>query len=160
MAITVEQRTSIIELVVGMFGAAPGASVLSDLVAAYEAGQSLKQIAANLAKTNEFKGIFPTFLTNAEFATKVVNQLVGTEVVQAEKDAAVTELTAMLNGGASRSSVFVDAIAGVTSVASTVTTAKATADGTASAGSTFTLTTGLANAFNRCISTLTQPAFA
>jgi len=41
-----------------------------------------------------------------------------------------------------------------------ITTAKATADGTASAGSTFTLTTGLANAFNRCISTLTQPAFA
>jgi hypothetical protein len=71
MAITVEQRTSIIELVVGMFGAAPGASVLSDLVAAYEAGATLKQIAANLANTNEFKGIFPTFLTNGEFATKL-----------------------------------------------------------------------------------------
>jgi len=121
MTITVEQRTSIVELVVGMFGAAPGASVLSDLVAAYTAGQSLKQIAANLANTNEFKGIFPTFLTNAEYATKVVNQLVGSEVVQAEKDAAVTTLTAMLNAGAARSSVFVDAIAAVNAVTSTNT---------------------------------------
>ena len=36
----------------------------------------------------------------------------------------------------------------------------AAVDGTSSAGSTFTLTTGLANAFNRFISELTQPAFA
>ncbi len=121
MAITVEARTSLVELVVGMFGAAPGASVLSDLVAAYEAGATLKQIAANLANTNEFKGIFPTFLTNAEFATKVVDQLVGTEVVAAEKAAAVTTLTGMLNAGASRSSVFVDAIAAVNAITSTNT---------------------------------------
>jgi len=118
MAITVEQRTSIIELVVGMFGAAPGASVLSDLVAAYEAGSTLKQIAANLANTNEFKGIFPTFLTNGEFATKLVNQLVGSEVAQAEKDAAVSTITAQLNAGQSRSNVFVDAIAAVNAITS------------------------------------------
>jgi len=121
MAITVEQRTSIIELVVGMFGAAPGASVLSDLVASYEAGSTLKQIAASLANTNEFKGIFPTFLTNGEYATKLVNQLVGSEVVQAEKDAAVTTITSMLNAGQSRSSVFVDAIAAVNAITSTNT---------------------------------------
>lgn len=191
MAITVEARTSLIELVVGMFGAAPGAKVLSDLVAAYEKGQTIKQIAANLANTIEFTTLFPTFLTNAEFATKVVNQLVGTEVVAAEKALAVTELTARLNAGASRSNVFVDAIdaldaitstnaawanagaaldnkvaaavyysvdkqlspaslsaaqnviSGVTSVASTVTTANTASDGTASAGGTFLLTTGV-----------------
>ncbi len=121
MAISVEARTSLIELVVGMFGAAPGASVLSDLVAAYERGQTIKQIAANLANTTEFKNIFPTFLTNAEFATKVVDQLVGTEVVAAEKAAAVTTLTAMLNAGASRSSVFVDAIDAVDAITSSNT---------------------------------------
>jgi S-layer protein len=119
MAITVEARTSIIELVVGMFGAAPGASVLSDLVAAYEKGQTIKQIAANLANTAEFKNIFPTFLTNAEFATKVVDQLVGTEVVAAEKALAVTELTARLNAGQSRSNVFVDAIDAIDAITST-----------------------------------------
>ena len=36
----------------------------------------------------------------------------------------------------------------------------AAVDGTSSAGSTFTLTTGLASAFDRFIHTLTQPAFA
>ena len=119
MAITVEARTNLVGLVVGMFGAAPGASVLSDLVASYEAGATIKQIAANLANTTEFTGIFPTFLTNEEFATKVVNQLVGSEVVQAEKDAAVTTLVGMLNGGASRTDVFVDAIAAVDALQST-----------------------------------------
>jgi len=77
MAITAEARTEIITLVVGMFGAAPGASVLSDLVAAKDSGASVKQIAANIANTVEFKSIYPTFLTNQEFATKFVNNLVG-----------------------------------------------------------------------------------
>jgi len=119
MAITVEQRTAIIELVVGMFGAAPGANVLSDLVAAYEAGSSIKQIAANLAKSDQFKSIFPTFMTNGEFAAKVVDQLVGSEVVAAEKAAAVTLLTAQLNSGKSRSDVFADAISALNAVTST-----------------------------------------
>jgi len=119
MAITVEQRTAIIELVVGMFGAAPGANVLSDLVAAYEAGNSIKQIAANLAKSDQFKSIFPTFMTNGEFAAKVVDQLVGSEVVAAEKAAAVTLLTAQLNSGKSRSDVFADAISALNAVTST-----------------------------------------
>lgn len=121
MAITVEARTSIIELVVGMFGAAPGASVLSDLVAAYEAGQSIKQIAANLAKTNEFKGIYQTFLTNGEYATKVVNQLLA-EASSTAKAEAVTVLTAELNSGMSRSDAFVAAINFVNGTASTNTT--------------------------------------
>lgn len=121
MAITVENRTNLVGLVVGMFGAAPGASVLSDLVASFEAGATLKQIAANVANTTEFTSIFPTFLTNEEFATKVVNQLVGTEVVAAEKAAAVVTLTAMLNGGASRTDVFVDAIAALDAIPATNT---------------------------------------
>lgn len=121
MAITVENRTNLVGLVVGMFGAAPGASVLSDLVASFEAGATLKQIAANVANTTEFTSIFPTFLTNEEFATKVVNQLVGTEVVAAEKAAAVVTLTTMLNGGASRTDVFVDAIAALDAIPATNT---------------------------------------
>lgn len=190
MAITVEARTEIIALVVGMFSAAPGASVLSDLVAAREAGMTLKGIAASVSNTNEFKGIYPTFLTNSEFATKLVDNLVGSLVPATDKAAAATEIAAMLTAGASRSSVVVDVIAAlnavpsthtvwgnaalafdnkvdvavyysvdkqlsgsslsalqnvissVTNTAASVTSAKATIDGTASAGSTFTLTTG------------------
>tara|TARA_R100001377_G_scaffold81364_1_gene60823 strand:+ start:1007 stop:3619 length:2613 start_codon:yes stop_codon:yes gene_type:complete len=188
MAITVEARTNIIGLVVGMFNAAPGASVLADLVASYEAGTSIKAMAGFLAATNEFKGIFPTFLTNGEYATKVVNQLLA-EASTAAKAEAVAVLTAELNGGMSRSDAFVEAITfvnatatdnatfgtsaaafdnkvavavyysvdkqlsgatledlqkvvvDVTSAASTVTAAKAIADGEQTAGKAFTLTT-------------------
>lgn len=190
MAITVEARTEIIALVVGMFGAAPGASVLSDLVAAKEAGMTLKGIAASISNTVEFKSIYPTFMTNAEFATKLVNNLVGSLVPDADKAAAAVQVAAMLTAGASRSSVVVDVIAAlnavptshavfgaaalafdnkvdvavyysvdkqlsgsslaglqsvissVTNSADSVTAAKASIDGTASAGGNFTLTVG------------------
>lgn len=118
MAITVEGRTEIISLVVGMFGAAPGASVLSDLVAAKEAGSTIKQIATNLMNTTQFTGIFPTFLTNNEFATKVVNQLLVEASATAKADA-VTVLTGELNGGMSRVDAFIAAINFVNSTDST-----------------------------------------
>ena len=118
MAITVEARTNIIGLVVGMFNAAPGASVLSDLVASYEAGSTIKQIAASLASTAEFKGIFPTFQTNGEFATSVVSKLLAEASADAQAEA-VTVLTAALNDGMSRSDAFVEAITFVNATAST-----------------------------------------
>ena len=122
MAITAEARTEIIQLVVGMFGAAPGASVLSDLTFARDdRGQTVKQIAANIVNTNEFKSIYPTFLTNQEFADRFINNLVGAEVAAADKTAAATQLVAMLAAGASRSSVVVDAINALKAVPSTNT---------------------------------------
>lgn len=97
MAITVTARTDLISIVVGMFKAAPGANVLSDLTVALEAGQTRLQIATNLAKTNEYLSIYPEFLTNAEFATKLVDNMVGSLVSATAKADAVTLLTAQLN---------------------------------------------------------------
>ncbi len=119
MAITVEARTELIALVVGMFGAAPGANVLSDLVAAKEAGSSVKQIAANLANHPEFKNIYPTFQTNAEFASKFLDNLLGTTVGATDLAAAKVEVTGMLNAGASRSSVVVDVLAALDALPTT-----------------------------------------
>lgn len=121
MAITVEARTSIIELVVGMFGAAPGASVLASLVSSYESGSTITQLAANLSGTAEFKSIYPTFLTNGEYATKVVANLLAEASVEAKAEA-VTVLTAALNGGMSRSVAMVEAIKFVSTTATTNTT--------------------------------------
>lgn len=120
MAISVEARTEIIALVVGMFGAAPGASVLSSLVASAEAGQTTAEIAANLANTAEFKSIYPTFLTNGEYATKVVANLLGEATAPAQAEAVVV-LTAALNGGMSRSVAMTEAIKFVANTASTDT---------------------------------------
>ena len=118
MAITVEARTEIISLVVGMFGAAPGASVLSSLVASYESGSTISQIAANLSATAEFKSIYPTFLTNGEYATKVVANLLTEASVEAKAEA-VAVLTAALNGGMTRSTAMVEAIKFVGATATT-----------------------------------------
>ncbi|MDP1932496.1 MAG: hypothetical protein Q8L60_13670 [Gammaproteobacteria bacterium] len=122
MAITVATRTEIISLVVGMFSAAPGAAVLDDLSKEILAGSTMKQLAAKLALTAEFKGLFPpSAMTNSEFATKLVQQLVGNEVPSADKAAAAVEITALLTAGASRSSVIVDVIAILRSVPETHT---------------------------------------
>lgn len=120
MAISVEARTEIIALVVGMFDAAPGASVLSGLVASYESGATIPQIAASLANTAEFKSIYPTFLTNDEYATKVVANLLG-EATATAKAEAVVVLTAALNGGMTRSVAMTEAIKFVANTATTDT---------------------------------------
>lgn len=116
MAISVEARTEIIGLVVGMFGAAPGASVLSSLVAASESGSTISQIAANLSNTVEFKSIYPTFLTNGEYAKKVVANLLTEASVDAKAEAEAV-LTAALNGGMTRSVAMVEAIKFVSATA-------------------------------------------
>lgn len=97
MAITVEARASLITLAVGMFNAAPGTAVLSQLSNASESGQTLKQIATNLAGTAEYQSIYPDLMTNAEFATKLVDNMVGSLVSAAGKADAVALITGLLN---------------------------------------------------------------
>ena len=120
MAITASTRTEIIQLVVAMFNGAPGASVLSDLVTSLGNG-TVKQLAANLEKLAVFNGIYPTFLTDQEFADRFLNNLVGTEVSSADKASFATTLVAKLAAGASRSSVIIDSISKLNSTASTDT---------------------------------------
>lgn len=191
MAITAETRLKIVELTVGMVGAAPGAAILSELADAVDKGLSLSNLAIAIANNPLFKTIYPSFLTNAEFATNFVNALMGSEASAANKTAAADAMVAQLNAGTHRgaaiynsitslsatattdanygaaksalanktdvanhfsvvtqqSAATLDAlkavIVGVTSVATTVTTAKAAVDGTAAKGTDFTLTTGL-----------------
>jgi len=47
---TAAERTELIQLVVGMFGAAPGADVLADLEAVFDAGASVSDIAVALSE--------------------------------------------------------------------------------------------------------------
>ncbi|MDO9520920.1 MAG: hypothetical protein Q7L19_11975 [Pseudohongiella sp.] len=97
MAITVEARKDLITLTVGMFNAAPGTAVLSELTNAFEAGQTLKQIATNLARSAEYQSIYPDLMTNTEFATKLVNNMLGNLVSTAGKAEAVTLIVGLLN---------------------------------------------------------------
>lgn len=116
---TQETRAELITIVVAMFDAAPGVAVLSDLTAASDAGNSNALIAASLASSAEFKGIYPTFMTNAEFVSKFVDQMVGTLVVEAEKTAIKTILTAEMTAGATRVDVVLTAVAALKAIPET-----------------------------------------
>ena len=116
MAITAEARSELITLVVAMFNAAPGANNLSELTTAYEAGFSMTDIANSLAATDQFKTIYPNFMTNSEFATKLVNAMVGDLVSAEQKTWAVDQLTQSLNAGSSRVEVVLSAVAALSAV--------------------------------------------
>lgn len=99
----------LITLTVGMFGAAPGASVLTELDNQAKAGSSLTQIAENLAASSAFTGIYPTFLTNAQFTTDFVGSLFS-ETSAAVQLELVALATSLLNSGTSRGALVVMAI--------------------------------------------------
>ena len=117
MAITTEVRADLITLVVGAFNAAPGAALLSDLVAQYNGGASVAAIAKSLGDSATFKAAYPTYLTNQEFATQMVNNIVGTRVVDSEKQWAVNTLLADLNAGGGRAEVLLSALYALRQVA-------------------------------------------
>src|SRR3954471_22779650 len=76
MAITATERTQIVELVVLMFNAAPGATYLSQVVAAYEAdGHNLQTLAVQLGNTAAYQTLNPNFQTAADFATAFLTPL-------------------------------------------------------------------------------------
>lgn len=99
----------LITLTVGMFGAAPGASILTELDNSAKAGQSLTDIANNLASTSVFTSIYPTFLTNAQFSTDFVASLFS-ETSAAVQLELVELATSILNSGTSRGALIVMAI--------------------------------------------------
>lgn len=188
MAITAETRTDIIELVVAAYNAAPGTTLLNELVAIVDGGGSLADVATELTTRSEWTSRYPAFQTAEEFAA----EWLGNIVPEASADA-ITEGTAvvvgLINGGASFADIITEgatflaalsetdasfgtsagnfnnrvavaeyytvtlensnqsneAFSGVTSDDATVTTANSALDGTASSGTTFTLTSGIDN---------------
>jgi len=104
MALTSQERTNIIKLVVAMFNAAPGATYLSDLTVAYEAnGRSLAQLARTLTDTAAYKAINPVFQTAAEFSASLLTPL-GLQ----NNSTAIDFVTAKFNAGVPKGSIAFD----------------------------------------------------
>lgn len=116
---TAAARTTLIQLTVAMFDAAPGANNLSEFVNAYDAGQSLANIANSLATSATFKSIYPDLQTTNEFAVKFINNLVGSEATDAAKAWAVTQVEASLNAGTSKGQVMLDTVTALLATTST-----------------------------------------
>ncbi|GJM12040.1 MAG: hemolysin-type calcium-binding region [Pseudohongiella sp.] len=119
MAITVETRTDIIELIVGMVGAAPGATILSELADIVDAGTSLNDLAIALANNPAFKVLYPSFLTSEEFATNYLTQLLGSEVDATTLSTSIDAMVADLNSGTHRGAAMYTAITTLSATAET-----------------------------------------
>ncbi len=75
-SITVQERTTILKLVAGMFNAAPGATYLNEFTDAFVAlNKDFGALAAALGNTAPFQSLYPSYLTAEEFANKFLATL-------------------------------------------------------------------------------------
>lgn len=102
MALTTTQQQTITKAVVGVFNAAPGVAYM-ELLAPFADNQA--GLIAALVETDAFKAIYPTILTNTQFATRLLDALVGNTVDATNKGNIVTYVATLLDGGASRGNV-------------------------------------------------------
>jgi S-layer protein len=105
MAITAAERSDILELVVLMFNAAPGANYLNLIVEIYEdVGHNLSALANVLAETPVFESLHPNFQTAEEFAADL------TATVGLAGDAFATSwVVSQYNAGVSKAQIMYNA---------------------------------------------------
>ena len=106
MAISAAMRTDIIELAVIANDAAPGQTLLAELVALANAGSSLTAIAEHLTARSAFTTTYPTTQTANEFGVEWIANLLpeASAALQAE---CVVIVEAHINGGGSIASLLV-----------------------------------------------------
>lgn len=108
MAVTAETRNAIIELVVTAYNAAPGTTLLTELVEAVDGGASLADVATTLTTSSTFNGLYPTFQTTTEFANELLDNLVPSATTEARAEG-VAAIEFVLNSGGTRADVILQA---------------------------------------------------
>ena len=107
MAITADERTSIVGLPIAALQAAIPADALNDLVLQYEAGSSLQDLAQVIVDHPVFQAEYPVILTTEEFAERWAGNLLGGEVSAAVLDEAEAAIVGALNAGTSTADAIV-----------------------------------------------------
>lgn len=116
MAISQEQRTELLTLLVGMFDAAPTSDLLEELAKGLEAGATLESYAHNLATKTEFTDIYPSFLTAQDFAERFVANLLGDNVSEDTTAEAEAFVANAVNAGGSFGDVIYQSLVALSSV--------------------------------------------
>ena len=75
MALTATTSTQLYQFFVVAFGAAPGVTYMNQLAAASDSGMTVKDIVNVFTQKPQFTSVYPTFLTNAAFAAKIVENV-------------------------------------------------------------------------------------
>ena len=105
MAMTLAQKTEMYRFFAIAFDAAPGVVYMDQLDAAIAGGMTTQQIVNVYTGKAAFTAIYPNFLDNAAFATKLVDNVVGSSATAAAKAAAVADIVGALAAGGSRGDV-------------------------------------------------------
>jgi hypothetical protein len=102
MAMTDAQNKDAYQFFIVAFGAAPGVTYMNQLNDAYGAGMTSKQIVNVYTTKSQFQAIYPAFMSNTDFASKLIENVVGTSATDAAKTAAKADVVAALNAGWTR----------------------------------------------------------
>lgn len=103
MVFTLQQQTSILQLMLAMFNTAPGASNLMFLGSLLQSGQSLASLAQSLTESSLFfDRQYAAYLKPDEFAAKFVNDLVGDRVSIDDKNLVIDYMTHRMIAGSTQ----------------------------------------------------------
>jgi len=105
MPMTTTQQTDAYRFFAIAFSAAPGVEYMNQIAAAYEGGATTKQIVNEFTKKSVFTNVYPNFLTNESFASRLIDNVVGTSATDAAKTEAKADVVSALNKGATRGDV-------------------------------------------------------
>jgi Ca2+-binding RTX toxin-like protein len=105
MALTSTVQKELYQFFTIAFDAAPGATYMGQLADAVNAGMTVKQVVNVFTTKPEFTSVYPTFMTNEQFATRLVDNVVGDSASAAAKLSAVADISAALTAGWSRGDV-------------------------------------------------------
>ena len=79
------------------FGAAPGVTYMGQLIEAAEWGLSIKEIVNIFTTKSQFTDTYPLSMSNADFATKLVNNVVGASANDSAKQEAINDIVSALS---------------------------------------------------------------
>jgi hypothetical protein len=107
MALTAtEQQTKVLQVVQGMFGAAPGATILQAGQEFLSANRSVTELAQILSGTVAFYGkSYAPSLTPTQFADTFINDLVGSRATSADKALVSSYVVTKMAAGATQAAI-------------------------------------------------------
>lgn len=105
MALTSIQKQEAYQFFIVAFGAPTGVEYMNQLDDAYGAGMTTKQIVNVYTTKPQFEALYPRFLTNEQFADKLIENVVGASASAAAKTQAKADVASSLNAGWSKGDV-------------------------------------------------------
>lgn len=105
MALTSTTKTELYRFFAIAFDAAPGTVYMNQLFDAANSGMTVPQIVEVFTQKEQFTSVYPNFYTSNQFATKLVENVVGSSASDAAKAAAVADIEGALGAGWTRGKV-------------------------------------------------------